>query len=68
VNTTLITNQKGFLEPGEVADEVLTALAAGSTELTLLSRSEKRLRSRSLPRKVRDRIVHDLKRVIRRLR
>jgi decaprenylphospho-beta-D-erythro-pentofuranosid-2-ulose 2-reductase len=68
VNTRLITNQKGFLEPGEVADEVLTALAAGSTELTILSRFERRLRSRSLPRKVRDRIVHDLKRVIRRLR
>jgi len=68
VNTALIARQENFLEPSDVASEVMAALAAGSSELTILSRVERRLQARSLPRKVRDRFVFDLKRVIRRLR
>jgi decaprenylphospho-beta-D-erythro-pentofuranosid-2-ulose 2-reductase len=68
VNTALIARQENFLEPSDVAGEVMAALAAGSTELTILSRDEQRLQARSLPRKVRDRFVFDAKRVLGRLR
>lgn len=72
VNTTLIENHESFHEPWEVAEEVLGALAEGKIDLTIPSRHERelldRLQARSLPRKVRDRIVHDLKRIIRKLR
>ena len=68
VNTTLLTNFPWFLEPHEVAEEVCAALVAGSSELTILTRAERRLRDRSFPRKVRDRFVHEVKRVARRLR
>jgi decaprenylphospho-beta-D-erythro-pentofuranosid-2-ulose 2-reductase len=68
VNTALVARQENFLEPSDVAAEVMAALANGSSELTILSKVERRLQSRSLLRKVRDRFVFDLKRVFRRLR
>lgn len=71
-NTSLVEHHESFLEPREVAEEVLPALAAGRKELTIPARHERefheRMRSRSLPRKIMDRLVHDLRRIRRKLR
>lgn len=71
-NTSLIEHDESFLEPWEVGDAVAVALAQGRTDLTIPTRGEvefrRRLESRSLPRKIGDRLVHELKRLRRRLR